>query len=99
MSIVVTRNFCSTDIHLPWRDTILTSAPNSAEWVLFLSNQIVPLCVFHVRSLPSYLTVVRLTRDSVSEKEYDELWSRERGRIMIEEELERPKHFKYQAYC
>jgi len=94
MSIVVTRNFCSTDIHLPWRDTILTSALNSVEWVLFHSNQIVLLCIFHVRSLPSYLTVVRLTRGSVFEKEYDELLSRERTPIMIEEELERPKHFK-----
>jgi hypothetical protein len=69
-------------------------SPNSAEWVLFDSSQIVPLCVLHVRSFPRRAV-------NKSEKEYDELLSRERARIMNEEGLERlsnPKHFKYQAY-
>ena len=75
-------------------------SPNSVEWVLFDSSQIVPLCVLHVRSLPSYPTWV-VNKCSVSEKQNDELLLRERTRIMMEEGLEglvNPKHFKYQAY-
>jgi hypothetical protein len=75
-------------------------SPNSAEWVLFDSSQIVPLCVLHLRPLRSSPTWV-VNKRSVSEKEYDELLSRERTRIMMEEEpgrLSNPEHFKYQAY-